>query len=382
MLNPDSSSRRSLASCLVLPGVLTLGLAGFGLTVALGGVGLGLMRPAIAQRLTDVTPAVNGTDVSPDASISGVFDASEGGSLNPGSVRILLNNQDVTGRSTISRGFFSYRPERPLEPGSYTVQVDYANTQGQRRSTTWGFTVPSQVSVSLQNVTHNAATALDNGSTFLATLTGTRGAKASVLLIDDKRAIQELNAQEVSPGVYVATVIVKATSAVQERVVVGQLALGNRKAIAAASQPALWASLPVSPPTPTSTPTATPTPTPTVTPASTPGAINPKPNTPSFSSHKTGDRITTQGFVLQGSTSPNATVRIKVTASTPLLGGVINLGGDVLVDKAVVADSAGQFKVDVPAPVILQRGVRYTVEATATLNNQTSGTTKLTLEQR
>ncbi|NJM57069.1 MAG: hypothetical protein HC857_06050 [Synechococcales cyanobacterium RU_4_20] len=83
------------------------------------GVGLvgTLAGPVQAQRVIDVTPGVSSQGVSPDTSIAGVFETEASGAVKADSVRIFLNGQDVTSRSTITRNFFSYRPERALAAG-------------------------------------------------------------------------------------------------------------------------------------------------------------------------------------------------------------------------------------------------------------------------
>ncbi len=147
-------------------------LAGLGLLL-----GIVVNAPGVmAQRVIDVTPGVNSSMVSPDTSISGVFETSDGSLVQPGSVTIYLNGQNVTTNSTVTRSFFSYRPTSPLSPGSYTVRVDYQSTQGQRRSVSWMFTVQSQAALEISQVTHNAVEGIGRGGTLLVTKWDPRGA--------------------------------------------------------------------------------------------------------------------------------------------------------------------------------------------------------------
>lgn len=353
--------------------------------LSLGGVGAfvpGVLGNATAQaqRVIDVTPSVNSQTVSPDTSISGVFENEASASVKVSSVKIFLNGQDITSRSTITRNFFSYRPSAALRAGDYTVRLDYESTQGQLRSVSWDFAVRPQVTLAVNQVTHNAAEGLRPGATFLVTINGTQGGRASVLLVEDGRTVREIQAQESSAGVYTATLSVAANSNLREGVVVGRLESQGVVTYGVAGQPAIFsAQAQASTPMPSQPGTSTPT-TGSGT-SSTP--VTPAPLTaPRVTSHQDGDRIKTRGFTLVGETSPNAEVNVVVTATTPILGGVVNIGGDRLINQVVQADAQGRFNVEVPSPALLQRDTRYTIELTAELQNETSKTTTLELRQR
>ncbi len=357
--------------------------------LSLGGVSVFVpallgMTTAQAQRVIDVTPSVNSQTVSPDTSISGVFENEAGVSVKAGSVKILLNAQDITSRSTITRSFFSYRPSAPLPAGDYTVRLDYESTQGQLRSVSWNFTVRPQVTLTVSQVTHNAAEGLRPGATFLVTLNGTRGGRASVLLVENGRTVREIQAQESSAGVYTATLPVAVDSDVREGVVIGRLESQGVVTYGAAAQPAMFGVQAQASTPPTSSNPSQPGSSPPTTgsgTSSTPATSAPL-TAPRVTSHQDGDRIQTRGFTLSGETSPSAQVNVVVTATTPILGGVVNIGGDRLINQVVQADAQGRFELEVPSPAILQRGTRYTVELTAELQNQTSKTTTLELRQR
>ncbi|MEA5471353.1 hypothetical protein [Spirulina sp. 06S082] len=133
--------------------------------------------------------------------------------------------------------------------------------------------------------------------------------------------------------------------------------------------------------------TSTTVTTPTTT---TPNTTTPNTTTPTaatvlplnFLNHKDGEAIATRGFVLQGETEPGAKVTVKVVSSSPSVFGVINLGGDTtLVDRPVMVDENGRFQVEVPRPSILQRGIRYNIEAAATSPDGRSHITTMTLIQ-
>jgi len=330
--------------------------------------------PAQAQRVVDVTPSVGGQSVSADALISGVFDNSTG-SVDVNSVRVYVDGQDVTNQSSITRNFFSYQPIQNLAPGQHQVQVEYSNAQGQRRVASWGFTVENpQPELAITSVTHNAIEPLAQDATLLATVNGTPGAQASVLLIENGSTVREVQAQEVSPGVYVASYNLTAGNVSAETIAVGQLQQSGSKIFAAAAQPIIIAAS-------TSAPAVTDTELGANQPE-TSGVVASEPLQLEFTSHSNGAEISTQGFTLVGLTQPNAQVQIRVDSNTAVVGGFLNIGGGAsLVETTVTADMNGEFSIQVPAPAVLNADTTYQVEATAQLNGQMSPTAQLTLEQ-
>ncbi|NJN29022.1 MAG: hypothetical protein HC824_00015 [Synechococcales cyanobacterium RM1_1_8] len=364
----------------------------------MGLIGGPLSHPAHAERIVDVTPAVNAQNVLPSTSISGVFENDSQGTINPASLRIYLNNRDITAASTITRSFFSYRPEQALAQGDYEIRVDYETTQGDRRSVGWRFSVSPQALALVESVTHNATGRLSEGATFLATLKGTPGGQASFYLIQDGQTLRTLAAQEVSPGVYVASLSVASNSNVREGVVVGRLLRGGQTTYGIADGPAtLQGSAIAIPPDANRTPSQIPpagspagqTPNPANSSAgnpASPATPSPVPASgpiaPQITSPTQDSPITTSGFTLTGQTSPQARVRITVLADTPLLGNVFSLGSERLVNREVQADAQGKFEVRVPAPTILKRDTRYQVTLEAVLNGQTAAPVKLEFKQR
>lgn len=327
-----------------------------------------LPQNAFAQRLVEVEPAVNGQNVPSSTSISGQFDAGNGPAVDPGSVRILVNDQDVTGQSTITRGFFTYRPAQPLPAGQLVrVQVDYRNVNGDRQTTSWSFTTQSsQPTAQITSVTHSATAGPQAaGSNFRVTINGTPRAQASVLLIEDGRNIREVTAQETSSGVYTATVPVRSGDRVQEGIVIARLQGQGQSTYAAAPQP-FQLGVATQP---------TPSPQPTPTPPPTQGELRPR-----FTSPTDGGEVDRDGFILVGQTRPNATVDIRVTYRVSVLG--VNVVEQTLVDEEVQADRNGQFQLEVSPPRLPVPGVRYTVRATAHQGNETSPETRITLSQR
>ncbi len=188
--------------------------------------------------------------------------------------------------------------------------------------------------------------------------------------------VREIQAQESSTGVYTATLPVNNQGRLEEGVIVGRLQRGGQIVYGVAKQPARFTARSQSNEAPQTTTPGTGT-------GSSPGSstAGTAPLAPVVTSHRSGDRIQTEGFTLVGETSPNATVQARVTAITSVFG-VFQIGGDELLNTEVTADTNGRFELQVPRPTILQRDTRYRIELTARLNNQSSRATTLELRQR
>jgi hypothetical protein len=100
---------------------------------------------------------------------------------------------------------------------------------------------------------------------------------------------------------------------------------------------------------------------------------------PQITNLRDGDRVSGSSFTLQGTTAPNASVRVNVTASTSL-GGIIS-AQQTVTTQTVQADAQGRFTITVRPPIPAS-GTVYQVNLTATSGNQTSPTVTLRLTQQ
>lgn len=324
---------------------------------------------AIAQQVISVSPAVDGENISPDASVSGQFEAAGGQTVDPSSVRLLVNDEDVTGRSTITDSFFSYRPSQPFAPGPVAVRVEYSSTSGEMKASSWSFTVqPPQQAIAIESVTHNAVSPIAPGDSFLATVTGTPGATASVLLVNDEQTVQVLLTQEVSSGVYVATLTVPNAS-VSEGIVVGRLQQQGQQVYGVAEQALQFSA---------SAGAAAPAVETTSAPQSPPNATAVAPAGLEFTSHSEGEAVSGNSITLVGQTRPGAEIDILVQTSRSVFG-LVSLGQTIL-DQRVRADEQGEFRVQVPLQGIAAgSGTEYQVSASASLDGETFSERNLTL---
>lgn len=333
-------------------------------------------EPASAQQVVNVAPT--GQEAPNDSTIAWQFD--DVSRVEASSIRVYLNDQDVTGQSIIdvSRNYFGYRPPQELTPGSYDVRVEFSNTQGASFVARWPFAV-ANAAIEITAITHNGADQpLGSGASFLATIDGTPGASASVLLVQNGETVRTIPATEVSSGVYVASVTVGASDAVSEGILVGRLNQGNQVVYSVASQSFAFS--------PSATTTGV-SQSQTSSDAQSTTAVSQSEQIPlslDVTSHSNNGSVSgSSGFTLAGTTAPDATVTVTVTASAPTVGGFLSIGSDqTLLDSTrATVDGEGMFSISVPRPSILQGGTQYDVSVTATRNGETE-VVNLTLIQQ
>jgi hypothetical protein len=323
--------------------------------------------PARAQQITDPSPAQAATNVEPTSPISASFRSQDGVSVRPETVRVFVDGKDVTAESVITRDFFTYRPSQPLPPGRREVLLEFTNTQGVTRRVTWSFTVGNPVRASIDLVDHNAGNRpLAAGEILLVTVKGTPSSRVTVYLVQDGRQVQTLPAQEVSSGTYVVNALIEPKDATREGIVIARLENGGQVRFMTAEQPARLIEGAAGGIQRLATQEVAAT-------------ISPSSLLPQITNLRDGDRVSGSSFTLQGTTAPNASVRVNVTASTSL-GGIIS-AQQTVTNQTVQADAQGRFTVTVRPPIPAS-GTVYQINLTATSGNQTSPTVTLRLTQQ
>lgn len=323
--------------------------------------------PARAQQITDPSPAQAATNVEPTSPISASFRSQDGVSVRPETVRVFVDGKDVTAESVITRDFFTYRPSQPLLPGRREVLLEFTNTQGVTRRVTWSFTVGNPVRASIDLVDHNAGNRpLAAGEILLVTVKGTPSSRVTVYLVQDGRQVQTLPAQEVSSGTYVVNALIEPKDATREGIVIARLENGGQVRFMTAEQPARLIEGAAGGIQRLATQEVAAT-------------ISLSSLLPQITNLRDGDRVSGSSFTLQGTTAPNASVRVNVTASTSL-GGIIS-AQQTVTNQTVQADAQGRFTVTVRPPIPAS-GTVYQINLTATSGNQTSPTVTLRLTQQ
>ena len=260
----------------------------------------------------------------------------------------------------------------PVSSAQRTTEAEWQTTE-QR---------PKSLSLKIESIIHNGVNrALNPGEILIITMEGTPGVQASFLLINDKNTVREISAQEIAPGTYQSKILVSVKERVVEGAVMGRLQQGRQVIYRAASQAFTYhrniARTPqvIKPSLPSTEVDQN------VFPPQASGMEINKHLHLKFTSHQNREAIDTNGFVLKGQTQPHADVKITITSKLPLIGELIELKGDTLIQQTVKANSQGIFQLAIPPTHTAPSGLKYTIDAVAILNNQTSEPTQLTLVQ-
>lgn len=107
----------------------------------------GLINDDQPPTVQNPSPANNGVASSLRPLISAVFDDGRGSGVDPKSVRIRFDGQDVTSDATITANFFNYQPPRNLAQGTYRVEVDLKDLSGNPGGSNWQFQINRQAAV-------------------------------------------------------------------------------------------------------------------------------------------------------------------------------------------------------------------------------------------
>ncbi len=240
---------------------------------------------------------------------------------------------------------------------------------------------PNAKNLEIERISHDGvARALNPGEILTITMKGTSGVQASFLIIGDKQTIREVRAREINPGTYQSKIPISHRERVVEGAVIGRLQRGKQVIYSAASNIFTYnrnrASIENN--------QIPPSPLPYVTNESESNAATREVNRdlrPQFVSHRNGETIDPNGFILQGQTRPHAEVKITISSRLPLLGELVQIEGDKLIEQTVRANSQGIFQLPIPPVDTAPSGLKYLITAVASLNNQTSESTQLTLTQ-
>ncbi len=175
-------------------------------------------------------PGVSLANVRPNIVVQ-YFDGISG--VHPGTVRLVVNGQNVTARASVSETAVAYNPEGSFRPGPVRVQVAVSDRAGNSERVEWSFTVAPPGDL-LKSVTINPATPLAPGDLLTVVASGAPGGKAtfSIQGLPGTVAMRESR----TAGVYFGT-LAAATgiSLVDAPLVVTLEKDGRRSALAAAA---------------------------------------------------------------------------------------------------------------------------------------------------
>ncbi|MEA2721475.1 MAG: hypothetical protein QOJ39_3339, partial [Candidatus Eremiobacteraeota bacterium] len=103
-----------------------------------------------------------------------------GGVADPNTIRVFVDQLDVTNDSTRSPRGFSYAPRSPLQAGAHRVRVSGNDSNGQPFNRSWNFTSGTSTAVVGQIVNVTPANGTTVGNQFVVSGRTTPGARVTV----------------------------------------------------------------------------------------------------------------------------------------------------------------------------------------------------------
>ncbi len=236
--------------------------------------------------------------------------------------------------------------------------------------------VKSHATLQIISITHQGnKTSLTSDQSLTVKIKATPGVDASILLLADKYIIQETTAREISPGIYQATIDFDSNTQIVEGVIMARLQHGKQVVYQSEN-------------TPFSVTRVNPEGTCTIggsqlIPNCNLGSDIPGVGTIplNFTSHHNGEVVNGNNVVVMGETQPNAQVSIKVSTFLPIIGDIVKLEGETLINKTIIADGEGNFSFAIPQTNKNVSGLKYNIDAIAIVEDQTSKSVQLTLQK-
>ena len=263
-------------------------------------------------------------------SISAVLDDAVGSGIDEDSVKITVNDTDVTAQSTVTAGFVSYRPPNALTAGVKTVAISVRDKAGNAGSGKWNLTVRGATDV-IKSFTYTALAGLQPGDVITVRMETEPGGTASFSLVRDEQKLRTVQMQEASSGVHTGEYTIRKDDNLTGASIVGSFTKGGVTYT-------------------TQTPEQIAAPTGTLTP-------------PVISSPKAGASVASPITVV-GTAPASTKVQLKLEYATTVLGALRMTG--VVTEQLVDVDKAGKFKTEPIAlgTMIKGKNTEYTLTAT------------------
>ncbi len=130
-----------------------------------------------AINLATVTPARGAEVTSRRPTIEATFG---GGTVDPNTVKVMVDGLDVTSDSTRSTTGILYAPRSPLQPGAHAVRVSGTDSNGGPFDRTWSFTSGTSSAVAGEITSVRPADGATVGNQFVVSGRATPGARVTI----------------------------------------------------------------------------------------------------------------------------------------------------------------------------------------------------------
>ncbi len=99
--------------------------------------------------------------------------------IDTNSIKLRVDNRDVTQRANVTRNFITYTPTSALKAGTHMVELTVADKAGNITISKWQFALDASVAVGIKSVTHNANKVLEPGDLLHVKVVGVPQSKAT-----------------------------------------------------------------------------------------------------------------------------------------------------------------------------------------------------------
>ncbi len=166
--------------------------------------------------------------------------------VNPASIRLIVNGQNVTARASISETSVTYTPETPFQPGPVRVDLTVGDRAKNIVHTNWTFHVDAPNGL-ISSVTISPATTLTSDDLLTVVATGAPGGAAvfSIQGVRGDRPMKELQ----TPGIYFGTLAVRQLNPVYNAPLIVTLRKNGQTSAVPATAPVTILAGPPAPPT-------------------------------------------------------------------------------------------------------------------------------------
>jgi len=297
--------------------------------------------------IVSTTPETNGRVSRSQPNITAVFDDQGGSGIDPRSVQVLVDNEDVTRQSTVTSNLVVYRPENVMSAGSHSVTVTARDRAGNQVNKSWTFRVADN-SDAIRSFRHSAANDVRPGDEVTFTLVGEPGGRAT-FSIGDK--VRNRPMREVSAGQYEGSYTVRRGDRFSGDVVSARLVTANGETYTTDAQRGIDM------------------------------RDSGKLTVPKFTSPDPSDNIGRE-VTFRGTAEPGSRVKVRIDYAQTVLGAFKMTG--TVAEQTVDVDDQGRWETRaINLDTGLGRGnVTYTVTAAAIAADDTLGeAAKLTIKK-
>jgi hypothetical protein len=260
----------------------------------------------VGPRITQITPEANSRVIEGDVSVSAVFEDSGGSGVDPASIRILVNGQDVTEGATLTPAFASLRTAKVVT-GRNVAVISAQDRAGNPVTKTWEFVV-AETSSMVKSLSHDATGIIEPGDVITVRLEGAPNGRATFSVGQNVNMPMSEEAQ----GTYVGRYTVRRGENLANAPVTAKLVVGGQTfTIEAKNRVSVSFS----------------------------GGT---PDAPTITS-PTGSTVISP-IQVRGKTSANGRVKVKVEYETTVLGALRMTG--TIFEEVVRAEADGDYETD------------------------------------